>query len=56
MISYAGQDQNYAYVAWGLSDQVSFQAQFQGTGFDDLRSLSNSALMYATMLNFGHAA
>ncbi len=37
-------------MSWGLSDQVSFQAEFQGTGFDDLRTLSNSALLWSTLL------
>ena len=49
-ITYAGYDATYNYVSWGLSDSVSFQAEFQGQGFDDLRSLSNTALMFSTML------
>jgi hypothetical protein len=49
-ITYAGQDQVYNYTSWGLSDSVSFQAEFQGAGFEDLRSLSNTALMFSTML------
>jgi hypothetical protein len=49
-ISYSGYDVTYNYTSWGLSDSVSFQAEFQGQGFDDLRSLSNSALLFSTML------
>jgi len=33
-----------------LSDSVSFQAEYQGQGFEDIRSLSNTALMFSTML------
>ena len=33
-----------------LSDSVSWQAEYQGQGFEDVRSLSNTALLYATML------
>ena len=49
-ISYAGYDVTLPYVSWGLSDSVSWQAEFQGQGFQDIRSLSNTALLYATML------
>lgn len=38
------------YVTTSLSDSVSWQAQYQGQGFEDIRSLSNTALLYATML------
>ena len=49
-ISYAGYDVSLPYVSWGLSDSVSWQAEYQGQGFEDIRSLSNTALLYATML------
>lgn len=49
-ISYAGYDVTLNYVSWGLSDSVSWQAEYQGQGFEDIRSLSNTALLYATML------
>ena len=38
------------YVTTSLSDSVSWQAEYQGQGFEDIRSLSNTALLYATML------
>ena len=38
------------YVTTSLSDSVSWQAEYQGVGFEDVRSLSNTALLYATML------
>jgi hypothetical protein len=47
-IAYNGYDTVLQYVAWGLSDQVTWQAQYQGQGFEDIRSLSNTALLYAT--------
>jgi hypothetical protein len=49
-ISYAGYDVNLSYVTTSLSDSVSWQAEYQGQGFEDVRSLSNTALLYSTML------
>lgn len=49
-INYAGDDIAITYVTNSLSDYVSWQAEFQGQGFDDLRSQSATALLYASML------
>jgi hypothetical protein len=49
-ISYNGYDVVISYVSSGLSDSVSWQAEYEGAGFEDIRSLSNTALLYATML------
>jgi len=49
-ISYAGYDVTLNYVTTSLSDSVSWQAEYQGAGFEDIRSLSNTALLYSTML------
>jgi hypothetical protein len=49
-ISYAGYDVTLNYVTTSLSDSVSWQAEYQGMGFEDIRSLSNTALLYSTML------
>ena len=49
-ISYAGFDTVLSNVSWGLSDSVSWQAEYEGQGFEDIRSLSNTALLYSTML------
>lgn len=49
-ISYNGYDVVLSYVSWGLSDSVSWQAEFQGQGFEDIRTLSNTALLYSLML------
>ena len=49
-IQYAGYDVTLNYVTTSLSDSVSWQAEYQGQGFEDIRSLSNTALLYSTML------
>lgn len=49
-ISYEGYDASFAYVTSGLSDSLTWQSEYQGQGFDDVRSLSATALLYATML------
>ena len=41
---------NLTYVTTSLSDSVSWQAEYQGQGFQDVRALSNTALLYSTML------
>jgi hypothetical protein len=46
-ISYTGDDQSVGYVELGLSDSVTWQTQFQGLGFDDVRGLSHTALLWA---------
>ncbi len=49
-ISYDGFDVTLNYVTTSLSDSVSWQQEYQGQGFEDVRSLSNTALLYSTML------
>lgn len=49
-IAYTGSDWSIPYVELGLSDQVDWVAQFEGLGFDDLRALSHTALLYAHMM------
>lgn len=49
-INYDGYDVVVNYVTTSLSDSVSWQAEYQGQGFEDIRSLSNTALLYSTML------
>lgn len=48
-IAYASDSKSVAYVEQGLSDQVNWVAQFAGQGFQDIRSLSQTALLWATM-------
>ena len=49
-ISYTAYDQTFNYVTYGLSDTVSFDANFSGLGYQDLRQLSATSTLYATML------
>lgn len=49
-ISYAGDDQVVPYFSFGVSDSVSFAAQFAGQGFQDVRALSAQSLLYSSML------
>lgn len=49
-ISYTGDNQSRSYVELGFSDQVNFKAQFQGLGFENLRSLSHTAVLWASLM------
>lgn len=49
-ISYAGYDQSVAYKQFGVSDVVSWAAQFSGQGYEDVRQLSQSTLLWSSML------
>ena len=49
-ISYTADDLILPYNSYSLSDQVSFDANFSGIGFQDLRQLSSTSTLYATML------
>lgn len=46
-ISYTGSDHSVAYVELGFSDSVDWIAQFEAIGFEDLRSLSQTAGLFA---------
>jgi hypothetical protein len=46
-IEYASHDESVAYVEMSLSDQVNWAAQFAGQGFQDIRSLSQTALLWS---------
>ena len=50
MISYAAQDLILPYNSYSLSDSVTFDANFSGLGYQDLRQLSSTSTLYATML------
>lgn len=47
-IQYASDNKSVIYKEQGLSDQVNWSAQFAGQGFQDIRSLSQTALLWAT--------
>ena len=49
-ISYSADDLVLPYNSYSLSDQVSFDANFSGLGYQDLRQLSSTSTLYATML------
>jgi hypothetical protein len=48
-ISYTANDKSYTYREQGLSDQVSMLAEFAGRGYQDIRSLSQTALLWAQL-------
>lgn len=50
-ITYAGDQVSVPYIEFGLSDSVSFSAQFAGEGFQDIRQLSQTSLLHASMLS-----
>jgi len=49
-IAYAADDLILPYNSYSLSDSVSFDANFSGLGYQDLRQLSSTSTLYATML------
>lgn len=49
-ISYTAEDAIFPYFSYSLSDTVSFDANFSGLGYQDLRQLSSTSTLYATML------
>jgi len=49
-ISYTADDLVLPYNSYSLSDQVSFDANFSGLGYQDLRQLSSTSTLYSTML------
>jgi hypothetical protein len=49
-ISYTADDIVLGYNSYSLSDSVSFDANFSGLGYQDLRQLSSTSTLYATML------
>jgi hypothetical protein len=46
-IEYASHDESVAYTEMSLSDQVNWVAQFAGQGYQDIRSLSQTALLWS---------
>lgn len=47
-ITYASDTKVAKYMEQGLSDSVTWKAQFAGQGFQDIRSLSQTALLWAS--------
>jgi hypothetical protein len=50
VISYAGDQSTVPYIEFGASDTVSWRAQFAGQGYQDIRQLSQSSVLYSSML------
>jgi hypothetical protein len=50
-ISYQGYDVSVPYLQFSLSDEVTWGAQYAGQGFQDIRGLSRTSLLYASMLS-----
>lgn len=46
-IEYASHNESVGYVEMSLSDQVNWVSHFAGQGFQDIRSLSQTALLWA---------
>lgn len=49
-ISYAGDQVSVPYMQYSVSDQVSWAAQYSGQGYQDIRQLSQTSVLYASML------
>lgn len=49
-ISYAGDDQTVPYSQFSVSDEVTWSAQYSGQGYQDIRQLSRTSLLYSSML------
>lgn len=47
-ITYASDSKTVTYMEQGLSDSVTWRAQFAGQGFQDIRTLSQTALLWAS--------
>lgn len=49
-IAYGGYDATFAYSQFSMSDEVTWSAQYAGQGYQDIRQLSRTSLLYASML------
>jgi hypothetical protein len=49
-ISYTADDKTFNYASFGLSDDVTFDAQYSGLGYQDLIATSARTLLYSSML------
>jgi hypothetical protein len=49
-IQYAGSDVILPYSQFSMSDEVTWSAQYAGQGYQDIRQLSRTSLLYASML------
>ncbi|MER8030736.1 hypothetical protein ABTZ78_17455 [Streptomyces bauhiniae] len=49
-ITYAGYDKTIPYSQFSVSDAVTWSAQYAGQGYQDIRQLSRTSLLYSSML------
>jgi hypothetical protein len=49
-VTFSAEDAIFPYFSYSLSDSVTFDANFSGLGYQDLRQLSSTSTLYATML------
>lgn len=49
-ISYAGTDTVVPYSQFSVSDEVTWSAQYSGQGYQDIRQVSRTYLLYSSML------
>lgn len=49
-ISYAGSDTVLPYLQFSVSDEVTWSAQYAGQGYQDIRQVSRTYLLYSSML------
>lgn len=49
-MAYAGYDVVLPYSQFSMSDEVTWSAQYSGQGYQDIRQLSRTSLLYASML------
>ncbi|MER7968103.1 hypothetical protein ABTX35_03650 [Streptomyces sp. NPDC096080] len=49
-ITYAGYDKTVPYSQFSVSDAVTWSAQYAGQGYQDIRQLSRTSLLYSSML------
>lgn len=49
-MTYAGYDSVVPYSQFSVSDEVTWSAQYAGQGYQDIRQLSRTSLLYASML------
>ncbi|HEX4362341.1 MAG TPA: hypothetical protein VH141_32720 [Pseudonocardia sp.] len=50
VITLAGDQANIPYCTFSASNVVTWEAQYSGLGYEDLRQLSQTALLYSSML------
>lgn len=49
-INYAADEKTIPYLQFSLSDSVTWSAQYSGQGYEDIRQLSQTSVLYASML------